>query len=115
MPSEGVITAIVAAVSAIVIAWLQYRGKSDTKKLKDDISGLKDEKGIADLKAEKQKVFDKREETYNELTIQIAQHLVYGTSLELVESKLCECIAEDTRLKDATAKYISEIQKWIKD
>jgi hypothetical protein len=114
MPSE-VITAIIVAISTIAVAWLQHRNNADTKKLRDDIGGLKDEKGIADLKAEKQKVFDKREETYNELTVAIAQHLVYKTPVAQVETKLCECIAEDSKLKEATAKYINEIQKWIKD
>lgn len=114
MPSE-VLLAIVAAISTVLVALINRKSNSNNKKLKEDISGLKDESNIADLKAEKQKVSDKREETYNELSMVIAQHLVYGTDISLVEAKLCECIAEDSKMKEATATYINEIQKWIKD
>lgn len=110
--TPDVIIALIVAISTIAVAAIQYRGGFFVKKRKPIQDQLKESVNINDLKDRKNAAFDNREETYNELTICIAKHIIiHDAEHEDIEIALKRCVEEDENYKEATNRYLDEITK----
>lgn len=110
--TPDIIIAIIVAISTVIVAALQYRGGLFVKKRKPIQEQLKESNSINDLKDKKNAAFDNREETYNELTVCIAKHIiVHDADHDDISNALKRCVEEDEKYKDATNRYLDEITK----
>ena len=108
-----IIVTVITSISGIVVAVITHKRLVASKETKKEVTDLKANQKMQDLLKEKDKEFEAREEVYNELTVAIARNIVHGTSKELIERKLCECVEADSRYEEARSECISEMESLV--
>lgn len=108
-----VVVAFITTIGAIVTAIIGVRSSTNSKKIKSDINSLKDNKEFTELRDERRRIFEDREEAYNELILVIARHLIHGVDINTVEQQLVVCSERDSKYRDVTNRYLDKISKLI--
>lgn len=108
-----VLVAIITTIGSIVVAFIGVKSNNNNKKIKADIDSLKNNKEFTDLRDERRRAFEDREEAYNELTLATARHLIHGVDINTVEQQLLVCSEKDTKYKEITNRYLDKISKLV--
>lgn len=114
-----VVVAIIVAISTIIVAFIQYRTGIFTKRKSDDKKQsmsleqqIANDPVIVELRNKKKAAFDDREETYNELTLCLARHIiVHDPDSEDIQKNLDRCLKEDINYRNATNNFLDEINR----